>query len=86
MRTLARGPRRGTIVAMAVAFLLASVLYVQTAAPSVQWGDSGEFQTVALVGGIPHATGYPLFRFADGHFISVQREPIRGAGNPQEGS
>jgi len=46
------------MVAVFVAFL---ALYAWTAAPGILYGDSGEMQTAALVGGVPHATGYPAF-------------------------
>jgi hypothetical protein len=46
---------------MALAFLVTLALYAFTAAPTVLFGDSAEFQVVALRGGIPHATGYPLY-------------------------
>ena len=42
-------------------FLLPLALYVSTLAPSVLPGDSGEFQFVAPMLGIPHPTGYPLY-------------------------
>ena len=45
-------------LAVGAAFLL---LYRLTAAPGLLFADSGELQTVALLGGIPHATGYPLW-------------------------
>ncbi|MEO5618027.1 MAG: DUF2723 domain-containing protein [Candidatus Eisenbacteria bacterium] len=45
-------------IAVGAAFLL---LYRLTAAPGLLFADSGELQTVAMAGGIPHATGYPLW-------------------------
>ncbi len=45
-------------LAVGAAFLL---LYALTAHRGLQFADSGELQTVALHGGIPHATGYPLW-------------------------
>jgi hypothetical protein len=45
----------------ALAFLIPLALYVATLAPSVLPGDSGEFQFVAPMLGIPHPTGYPLY-------------------------
>ena len=39
----------------------AFALYYLTLAPSVLTADSGEFQFVPYIGGIAHATGYPLF-------------------------
>jgi hypothetical protein len=36
-------------------------LYVATCAPSVLFGDSGEFQFVPYILGIAHPTGYPLY-------------------------
>ncbi|MEE2829092.1 MAG: DUF2723 domain-containing protein [Myxococcota bacterium] len=38
-----------------------ALLYMATAARTVQGGDSGEFVTVAALGGVPHPSGYPLF-------------------------
>lgn len=46
---------------MLLSFAAALALYSSLAAPTVQFGDSAELQTVALTGGIPHATGYPVF-------------------------
>jgi len=45
-------------LAVGAAFL---ALYAATAARGLQFADSGELQSVALLGGIPHATGYPLW-------------------------
>lgn len=44
--------------AVGAAFLL---LYGFTAAPGLLFADSAELQTVAILGGIPHSTGYPLW-------------------------
>ena len=43
---------------VAVALFL---LYVITLAPAVLYGDSGELQLAAALGGIAHPTGYPLY-------------------------
>ncbi|MBI4319016.1 MAG: DUF2723 domain-containing protein [Chloroflexi bacterium] len=43
------------------AFLVSFYLYVRTLAPSVLGADSGEFQFVPYVLGIPHPPGYPLY-------------------------
>src|SRR5688500_2704500 len=40
--------------------LVALVLYVQTAAREIVVGDSTEFATIALSGGVAHPPGYPL--------------------------
>lgn len=37
------------------------VLYLRTLAPGLLWGDSGEFQFAAWLGGFAHPTGYPLY-------------------------
>lgn len=39
----------------------AFVLYLRTLAPGILDGDSGEWQYMASVLGIPHSTGYPLY-------------------------
>lgn len=48
------------LVALA-AFVGGLVVYGLTAAPGVQGGDSGEFQFVGHILGLPHPPGYPLF-------------------------
>ena len=40
---------------------LSAILYVRTCAPSLLFGDSGEFQFVPYILGIAHPTGYPLY-------------------------
>lgn len=40
---------------------VSAVLYVRTCAPSLLFGDSGEFQFVPYILGIAHPTGYPLY-------------------------
>jgi hypothetical protein len=62
---------RPRALAALVVFALALALYAWTAAPGVLFGDSGEFQTVANVGGIPHATGYPAFLAAGRAFATL---------------
>jgi hypothetical protein len=37
------------------------VLYVATLAPSVVGGDSGELTAAAVLGGVPHPPGFPVF-------------------------
>ncbi|MBK9208306.1 MAG: DUF2723 domain-containing protein [Anaerolineales bacterium] len=46
------------------AFLIFSVsltLYLRTLAPSLLYGDSAEFQTIAFTLGLGHPTGYPVY-------------------------
>ncbi|MGC8879171.1 MAG: glycosyltransferase family 117 protein [Anaerolineae bacterium] len=38
-----------------------AALYIRTCAPSLLFGDSGEFQFVPYILGIAHPTGYPLY-------------------------
>lgn len=38
-----------------------AALYLFTASPDVQAGDSAEFQLVAVTAGVPHPTTYPLY-------------------------
>ncbi len=40
---------------------VSAALYVRTCAPSLLFGDSGEFQFVPYILGIAHPTGYPLY-------------------------
>ena len=37
------------------------MLYIRTLAPSLLYGDSAEFQTIAYTLGIGHPTGYPIY-------------------------
>src|SRR5262245_24134609 len=56
--------------AAALALLGGLALYGLTCAPSVQAGDSGEFQFVAYILGIPHPPGYPLYALV-GHLWTL---------------
>ena len=58
--TVTRNARGASAAALAVGVLSLAV-YLATAAPTVMPGDSGELQTVALLGGIGHPSGYPTF-------------------------
>ena len=42
-------------------FIASFVLYVRTLAPSLLYGDSAEFQTIAYTLGIGHPTGYSIY-------------------------
>jgi len=62
---------RATLPAMVLVFLGALALYTITSAPGILTGDSAELQTVGLLGGIPHATGYPMFVLLGGLFARL---------------
>jgi hypothetical protein len=47
--------------ATGLCFALPLVLYVLTAARTVQGGDTGEFGLIGIVGGVAHPPGYPLY-------------------------
>jgi len=51
-----------------VAFALA---YLATSARAIQGGDSGEFVTVASLGGVAHPSGYPLFGLVSRLFAAI---------------
>jgi hypothetical protein len=42
-------------------FLVSFIVYLATLAPTISWGDSAEFVTVAYTMGIAHPSGYPLY-------------------------
>ncbi len=42
-------------------FIASLALYVRTLAPSLLYGDSAEFQTIAYTLGMGHPTGYPVY-------------------------
>ena len=57
---MSRSSRSGLAAALLL-FVVFLAVYAWTAAPTVLFGDPGELQAVALLGGIAHPTGYPLF-------------------------
>jgi len=52
--------RRDTWIGAAF-FLAAFLLYARTMPPTVLDGDSGEYQYMAYILGVPHSSGYPLY-------------------------
>src|SRR4051812_23457809 len=55
-----RGARRDALLGAALA-LAALVLYERTMVRAVVGGDPGDFQIAAVVLGVPHPPGYPLW-------------------------
>lgn len=53
-------PSRDAVVG-ALLFIGVFALYVRTLPPTVLDGDSGEFQYMVYILGVPHSTGYPLY-------------------------
>jgi tetratricopeptide (TPR) repeat protein len=51
-------------------FAILFITYIKTLAPTISSGDSGEFITAAVLLGIPHAPGYPLYVLL-GHLFSL---------------
>ena len=62
------------IAVPAAAFLITFLVYLITAAPDVQFTDSGELAGVCTTLGIAHPTGYPLFSVL-GYFWSLIPNP-----------
>lgn len=56
-----RRMKHASPIAASLLFLASFVLYVRTLAPSLLFGDSAEFQTIAYTLGIGHPTGYPIY-------------------------
>lgn len=52
---------RHDIILATVIFFASLVLYIRTLAPGLLYGDSAEFQTLAIAFGITHPNGYPVF-------------------------
>ncbi|MFZ5858045.1 MAG: protein O-mannosyl-transferase family [Chloroflexota bacterium] len=50
--------QRNDLLIAAGVWILAFALYVRTLAPSLLWGDSAEFQTLAYTLGMTHPSGY----------------------------
>src|ERR1051326_1152733 len=57
-----RRPAAGTPLIAALLGVVALVVYVRTLAPSIAGGDSPELISAAYNAGVPHPTGYPLYR------------------------
>ena len=53
--------RPGDLLAAAAVTLVTLAIYVHTLAPGLLRADSGEFQTLAVTGGLAHPTGYPIY-------------------------
>jgi tetratricopeptide (TPR) repeat protein len=63
----------------AALIVCSGLLYFLTAARDIVVGDTGELVTAAIVRGVPHAPGYPLFAIL-GHlfsFLPIQPLPFR---------
>lgn len=53
--------KRTDLLIAAGLFVGSFALYIRTLAPSLLFGDSAEFQTIAYTLGIGHPTGYPVY-------------------------
>jgi hypothetical protein len=53
--------KQSPLIIAIVIFIVTFVIYLATLAPTVSWGDSGEFITVAYTLGIGHPTSYPIY-------------------------
>jgi hypothetical protein len=52
--------RVDSLIALSL-FIASFTLYIRTLAPSLLYGDSAEFQTIAYTLGVGHPTGYPIY-------------------------
>jgi hypothetical protein len=53
--------KRSDLIGAFIVFIASGTLYVRTLAPSLLYGDSAEFQTIAVTLGMGHPTGYPVY-------------------------
>ena len=53
--------RTKLFITAALAFMVGLIIYLQGTAPSVVEADTAELQSVALIVGLVHPTGYPTF-------------------------
>jgi hypothetical protein len=63
--------RRANLLVHVALFVAALCLYTYTLNPDVQPADSGEFQVAAIMLGIPHPPGYPLYTMLGWLFAQV---------------
>ena len=63
--------KRFDIALASLLFIAAFVLYIRTLAPSLLYGDSAEFQTIAYTLGVGHPTGYPIYVLLAKLFTSI---------------
>jgi len=49
------------VVYPAILVVLFGICYLRTLFPTIWFGDTAEFQTIAYLGGLAHTTGYPLY-------------------------
>ena len=61
LRDVVTRTRLAAGVSVSMAFVVATIIYLRTMMPTVEWMDIAEFQTVTYVLGIAHPTGYPLY-------------------------
>ena len=61
MPLTATRPTRTRWLLLGLVFVLALAGYLAGIAPGPLWGDSAEMQILAVIGGVAHPTGYPLF-------------------------
>lgn len=53
--------KRLDTIAARIIFTVSLIIYLRTLAPSLLYGDSAEFQTIAYTLGMGHPTGYPVY-------------------------
>ncbi|MFB3895946.1 MAG: DUF2723 domain-containing protein [bacterium] len=53
--------KQSPVLIAILVFIITLVIYLATLSPTVSWGDSGEFITVAYTLGIGHPTSYPIY-------------------------
>jgi hypothetical protein len=76
IRAVTAGPLRGaTLLSGLFVFFPALALYTRTLMPDVGTWDTAEFQTVGIVLGIAHPTGYPTYTLL-GWLASVVLQPF----------
>ncbi|HEU0293691.1 MAG TPA: DUF2723 domain-containing protein [Anaerolineales bacterium] len=63
--------KRSDVAVACLLFVTSLALYVRTLAPSLLYGDSAEFQTIAYTLGLGHPTGYPVYVLLAKSFILI---------------